>query len=148
MTSARSRPDRLVVGLLSVLLLSGCGGEEEGAREASTDTTGDAATRDVAGGGADSLVADTVSAGRYFVRLRRDADPSEVAARHGVEPLKVITEQARAFYAELTRGQRRSLREDSLVVSLAREIHGGSDTARPPPRGVAPAASPDTGEGA
>lgn len=82
---------------------------------------------------------------RYYVRLRTSADPGEVAARHGVEPLAVVTDGTSAFYAALTDGQVRSLRDDSLVTSLSREIHQGRDTSRVPLRGVSTDTPADSG---
>lgn len=104
--------------------LAACGGKD-GGREAEDET---AATE------------------RYYVRLRSSADPRAVAERHGVEPIEVITEYASAFYASLTAEQVESLRGDSLVVSLSREIHQGEDTVRTRVRGPSPAPA-DTGGG-
>lgn len=78
---------------------------------------------------------DTAVAGRFFVRVLPSADPRTVAERHEVEPIDVVTERVRAFYAELTWGQVKCLARDGVVRSLAQEIEGG-DADRPPIRGV------------
>lgn len=110
-------------------LVLACGGKEDGRTE-------DAATTDSGPAPATAT---------YFVRLRRSADPRAVADRHGVEPTSIVEEEgATAFVAALTEAQVDSLRADSLVVSLAREIHRGGDSARPRPRGVPPSPT-DTG---
>lgn len=78
------------------------------------------------------------SRGRYFVRLSSGADPQAVAERHGVEPLEIFHDPVPAFYAALDSGQVVALRRDTVVASLAREIHEG-DTLRPRPlRGTVP----------
>lgn len=113
----------LLAAGLAAAALSACGGPGAGG-----DTGGEGAA----------------ATERYYVRVDPSADPRAVAARHGVEPIAVVSEEhAVAFYAALTRGQAESLRADSLVVSLAREIHQGGDTLLPRPRGVTPA---DTGD--
>lgn len=93
---------------LALSLLAACGGE--GAQSGEED--GDRAE----------------TTERYYVRLSPSADPRSVAERHGVEPIEVITEHATAFYASLTADQVESLRADSLVVSLSREIHQPGDS--------------------
>jgi len=79
---------------------------------------------------------DTVHLGRYFVRLRTAADPDSVAARHGIDPIEVIREPTRAFYASLTRGQHRALEADSMVESLAVELNDVPDRLRGRIQGV------------
>lgn len=74
---------------------------------------------------------DTAVAGRFFVRVVASADPRAVAEGHGVEPIDVVTDRARAFYAELLWGQVASLARDTLVRSLAQQIEGPE--AEPPP---------------
>lgn len=74
---------------------------------------------------------DTAVAGRFFVRVVASADPRAVAEGHGVEPIDVVTDRARAFYAELLWGQVASLARDTLVRSLAQQIEGSG--AEPPP---------------
>lgn len=78
---------------------------------------------------------DTAVAGSFFVRVLPSADPRTVAERHGVEPIDVVTDRVRAFYAELTWGQVECLARDGFVRSLAQEIEG-RDADRPPIRGV------------
>lgn len=75
---------------------------------------------------------------RYFVRLTTDADPVAVAERHDVEPLEVVENPVPAFYAALDSAQAAALRRDSLVTSLAREIHQDDTLQRPPVRGRVP----------
>ncbi len=74
---------------------------------------------------------DTAVAGRFFVRVVASADPRAVAEGHGVEPIDIVTDRARAFYAELLWGQVASLARDTLVRSLAQQIEGPE--AEPPP---------------
>lgn len=74
---------------------------------------------------------DTAVAGNFFVRVVGSSDPRTVAEGHGVEPIEVVTDEARAFYAELRWGQVASLARDTLVRSLAQQIEGPE--AEPPP---------------
>lgn len=140
MSDARSR------SLALALLLAGtvaCGGAPPGDAPADSLTASDAARAPATGDSAAdpplALAADTVPAagaadttvvGRFFVRVVASADPEAVARRHGLEPERVHTEEARAFVAVLTAGQIRALRADSLVRSLAQQIEG--ESARPP----------------
>lgn len=122
------------------------------ARGERTDTAGRAGEgrRPQQPGGADSVWIrmaaphpDTALAGRFFVRVADHADPAVVAGRHGVEPIDVVTDGARAFYGELTWGQVESLAADNTVRSLAQQIEGEGE-GLPRPRGVPVS---DTGRG-
>lgn len=126
-TAARKGAAALAALALLPALLAGCGERE--VRDAGTGATDTAvAVRPDSPAKAEAgkerpTRADTAPAGRYYVRVRASADPREVAARHGIEPLDVITEPTKAFYAALTYAQRDALQADTLVRSLAREIH-------------------------
>lgn len=141
-SAAREGTALLAALLLLPALLAGCqqreGGDAEGeaadtAAVVDTPSSVDTTPSDTAAaaradtpteaepGEDERPAADT--AGRYYVRVLSSADPREVAARHGIEPREVITEPTRAFYAALTYGQRDALQADTLVRSLAREIH-------------------------
>lgn len=129
--------------LCLVPLVSACA-ERDGEPQVSTDTAERTVSPERVTEDTGRFGGDTTTAGRYFVRLKSGADPEEVATRHGVEPLKIITEPARAFYAELSRAQLEKLRKDTLVVSLALETHGSTDTLRPRERGIDVRGRPDT----
>lgn len=104
------------------------------------ETTGAGTRTDTpSAGGSGEATDDTVRApGRYFVRLEDGADPEAVAERHGVDPLQIVRDPVPAFYAALDSGQISGLRRDTLVASLAREIHQGDTLRRPPIRGTVP----------
>lgn len=126
-TAVRKGAAVLATLVLLPALVAGCGGREDRDAGAEAADTAVAARPDsparTEAGKERSPRADTAPAGRYYVRVRASADPREVAARHGIEPLDVITEPTKAFYAALTYAQRDSLQADTLVRSLAREIH-------------------------
>lgn len=81
-----------------------------------------------------TAVSETSVVGRFYVRVRGDADPDSVARRHGVRPLSVVREPTKGFYAPLTGRQVSALEADSLVRYVAREIHGPDTTGGPPIR--------------
>lgn len=68
----------------------------------------------------------------YFVHLRPGTDLRAFAARYGLTPANVITEPRPGMVVSLTEAERKMLAADSLVRSLARQIHGGDDTTGPP----------------
>lgn len=128
-----------VLGVLGVLSLAcgPAGGPNAG--DTTPAVSPEAAAADTAG-------TDGAAAGRYFVRLRNGADPVAVARRHGLVPLDTIRSPVPALYVSLTAAERDSLARDTLVVSVAREIHQGDSTPAPPIRGV-PTGGPDTTDG-
>lgn len=138
----RGRGVALLMLPLSTLLAAGCAtpGEEE---TDSADTTATAS--------ADTVSPDTATrADPYYVHLAPGTDPSEVARRHGLEPIQVIREPRPGLYVRLTASQRAKLRADSTVLELAREIHGGKGAdSLPRVRGIGgpPDTSPDTSAG-
>lgn len=68
----------------------------------------------------------------YYVHLRPGTDPRRFAARYGLTPTDVITDPRPGLVVAVTPAERRMLADDSLVESLARQIHsGGGDTAEP-----------------
>lgn len=147
--SGTPRPStrRSVPTLLAVLLVTlACGGQgtEQGEAVRAPDDT-IPADRDTAVAEADTAPADTTGAERttpYYVHLEPGADPAEVADRHGIEPIEIIREPRPALYVALTDAQRERLQQDSLVRSLAREIHAGEGGGAPPIRGIRPDTAP------
>lgn len=112
---------RSVLTLTPVLLLMlACGGpgaETDDDLPEARDTTAAEAPREQA--------PDSARTTPYYVHLVAGAEPDSVARRNGIEPIELIREPRPGFYARLTEEQRANLEEDSLVRSLAREIHTG-----------------------
>lgn len=73
---------------------------------------------------------------RFYVHLRPGVDPHDFARRHELEPTDVITGPRPGLVAPLTAEEEEALRADTLVRSLAREIHGGEGVDRPPLRSL------------
>lgn len=75
---------------------------------------------------------DTGRTESFYIHLRSGVDPRALARRHGITPSEMITGPRPGLVARLTPAQQAALQADSLVRSLAREIHQGeTDTPGP-----------------
>jgi len=131
-----------VLAVLLLLLASSCESaprNEEGAPASAADTAAAGvdsvatpAVRDT-GDSVASAPPDSARKVTYYVHLRDGVDPRALARRHELVPSEVITDPRPGFIVGLTEDERAALEADSLVRSLARQIHG-DDEEQPPIR--------------
>lgn len=128
--------------LAFVLVLAACGNppaDEPPQADEDTAEVSPPADADTAPARDTTPPADTVEEAertltRFYVHLRPGVDPEAFARRHDLEPTDVITGPRPGLVAPLTAEEEEALRADTLVRSLAREIHGGEGVDRPPLR--------------
>lgn len=98
------------LAVLLCLSIAACGGGvEDGDQVGKAETTTDTMTEQRS----------------YYIHLRPGTDPKAFARDYNLTPLDIIEEPRPGLYVRLTLDERDRLREDSAVVNLAWEVHGG-----------------------